>query len=137
MTNKVTLVGRIGADPEIRTLQSGDRVVTFSVATEERWKDKQSGERKSKTEWHRVESFSPGDVKFCEEYIQKGDQVLVLGTIKYGKFTDKDGVERYTTTISATGARYEIKLLASTKPNGAGKAAEQQEGPDLDDEIPF
>lgn len=136
MTNQVLLIGRVGGDPEIRTLNGGGQVASFSVATEERWKDRNSGERKTRTEWHRVETFIPGTVKFLDEYVGKGDLVKVQGMLRTEEFTH-EGVKKRSTKVVVGGRMATIDLLASAKPNGQGKAAEQAGGYDDDQDIPF
>jgi single-strand DNA-binding protein len=148
--NKVILVGNLGRDPEVRSLQSGDKVVNLSVATSERWKDKNTGEPREKTEWHRVVIFNErlGDV--AEKYLRKGSKVYVEGQLQTRKWTDQSGVEKYTTEVVLQRFRGELTMLDS-KGEGGGMSA--VEGPDeaaeaprsapsraraeLDDEIPF
>lgn len=110
--NKVILIGNVGKDPEVRRLTSGDPVVNLSVATSESWKDKASGERKEKTEWHRVVIFSEGLCKIVEQYAKKGNKVYVSGTIQTRKWTDKEGVERYSTEIVVQNFGGEFQLLS-------------------------
>ena len=93
--NKVILVGNLGRDPEIRSMPNGDRVANLSLATSESWKDKSSGERKEKTEWHRVSIFNDNIVKVAESYLKKGSTVYIEGQLETRKWTDKDGVEKY------------------------------------------
>jgi single-strand DNA-binding protein len=153
--NKVILVGNLGADPEIRSLNSGDRVANLRIATSETWRDRSSGERKEKTEWHRVVVFNENIVKVCENYLRKGAKVYVEGSIQTRKWTDQSGQEKYSTEIVLQKFRGEL-----TKLDGRGGDAEQGEGGgysggfssgprqsssgpreefshDLDDEIPF
>jgi single-strand DNA-binding protein len=140
MTNQVLLIGRLGGDPEVRSLNNGSQVASFTVATEERWKDKTSGERKSRTEWHRVETFVPGTVKFLSEHVGKGDLVKIQGMLRTDEFTSQEGVKKRATKIVVGGRMATIDLLATAKPNGQGKAAEKANedfSADLDDEIPF
>jgi single-strand DNA-binding protein len=131
--NLVVLTGRIGADPEIRTLNSGDRVANFSLATEERWKDRQSGEKKTRTTWHRVVTYAPGTVKFLEEHVDKGDLIQVVGMLRNEEWQDQQGATRRATKIAVAGAGHRIEKLASPR------HADDPEPPaaDLDDEIPF
>lgn len=98
MLNKVQLIGRLGNDPEIKTLPNGEKLATFSLATSETWKDKNTGEKKENTEWHNISIFG-ALANVVEQYIRKGKQVYVEGKIKYTKSTDKDGIERYYTNI--------------------------------------
>src|SRR6266699_2541349 len=93
--NKVILVGNLGRDPEVRRLTSGDPVVNLSIATSESWRDKASGERKEKTEWHRVVIFNENIAKVAEQYLKKGSKVYLEGQLQSRKYTDKDGAEKY------------------------------------------
>ncbi len=108
--NKVILVGNLGADPEIRRLNSGDPVVNIRIATSESWRDKNSGERKEKTEWHNVVIFNDGIAKVAEQYLKKGMKVYVEGQLQTRKW-EKDGVERYTTEIVLQKFRGELQML--------------------------
>lgn len=116
--NKVILIGNIGNDPEIKTMQSGDRVANFSVATSESWKDKATGERKERTEWHRVVVFNQGLMNVCENYLKKGSKVYVEGQVETRNY-EKDGQKIYTTEIVLRPFRGEITMLDS-KGSGAG-----------------
>lgn len=122
--NQAQLIGNLGRDPELRTFPSGDRVTNISIATTERWKDKESGEMKEATEWHRV-VFHNRLAEIADEYLVKGSQVFVQGRIKTKKWTDKDGVERYTTEIHAS----EMKMLGSREGGDGGhrESPERQE----------
>ena len=133
--NLVVLTGRIGAQPEIRTLNSGDKVANFSLATEERWRDRQSGEKKSRTTWHRVVTYAPGTVKFLEEYVDKGDLIQVVGMLRNEAWEDVQGQKRQATKIAVTGAGHRVEKLASPRDGAAQDEAAPE--PDLDDEIPF
>lgn len=154
--NKVILVGNLGRDPEIRTMQqSGGRVASLSIATSESWKDKQSGERKEKTEWHRVSVFNDNLVGIIERYLKKGSKVYIEGQLETRKYTDKDGVEKYTTEVVLRQFRGELTLLDGSSAGGARSNDNQFEDysqsgtpsfsapasgslrSDLDDEIPF
>src|SRR4029078_6412444 len=97
--NKVILVGNLGRDPEVRRMSSGDPVVNLSIATSESWRDKASGERKEKTEWHRVVIFNENLAKVAEQYLKKGSKVYLEGQLQTRKWTDKDGAEKYTTEV--------------------------------------
>ena len=112
--NKVILVGRLGRDPESRSLQNGSKVVNLSLATDESWKDKSTGERKTKTEWHRVVVFG-SNADFAEKYCKKGAQVYLWGQIQKGKWTDKDGAEKYTTEVVLQNFGGELTVLDSQK----------------------
>jgi single-strand DNA-binding protein len=109
--NKVILVGNLGADPEIRSLGSGDRVANLRIATSETWRDRTSGERKEKTEWHRVVIFNDNLVKVAEQYLRKGSTVYIEGAIQTRKWTDNAGVEKYSTEIVLQKFRGELTML--------------------------
>src|SRR6202000_1482230 len=117
--NKVILVGNLGKDPETRRLQSGDPVVNLSIATSETWRDKSSGERKEKTEWHRVVIFNKNLAEVAEKYLRKGSKVYVEGSLQTRKWTDKDGAEKYSTEIVLQNFRGELTML-DTKGEGGG-----------------
>lgn len=139
--NKVILIGSLGRDPEIRAMQSGGRIANLSVATSETWKDKQSGERKEKTEWHRVVLFNDALVGLAERYLAKGSKVYIEGQLETRKWEDKNGKERYTTEVVLRPYRGELTMLDSK--GGAQGAADEQpsyaanSGSNLDDDIPF
>ena len=160
--NKVILIGNLGKDPEIRKLGSGDPVVNLSVATSESWRDKQSGERTEKTEWHRVVVFNEQIAKVAEQYLKKGMKVYVEGQLQTRKWTDQSGAEKYSTEIVLQKFRGELQMLdgkgegggrsdfggdsfdqSSGGGGGGGGKKRVSEGPretfsqDLDDEIPF
>lgn len=109
--NKVILVGNLGREPEVRALQSGDRVCNLSVATSESWKDKASGERKERTEWHRVVIFNQNLVGIAERFLKKGSKIYLEGQLETRKYTDKDGAEKYTTEVVLRAFRGELTLL--------------------------
>ncbi len=109
--NKVILVGNLGADPEIRRLNSGDPVVNIRVATSESWRDKNSGERKEKTEWHNVVIFNDNLAKVAEQYLKKGMKVYVEGQLQTRKWQDQNGQDRYTTEIVLQKFRGELQML--------------------------
>jgi single-strand DNA-binding protein len=142
--NKVQLIGNLGKDPDIRATQSGDKIANLSLATSESWKDKQSGERRERTEWHRVVIFNPHLAEVAEKYLAKGSKVYVEGQLQTRKWTDQQGVEKYTTEIVLQKFGGAILILSGGKQAdgsqaqapraaapGAGKPAE------LDDDIPF
>jgi single-strand DNA-binding protein len=159
--NKVIIVGNLGRDPEIRTLNSGDRVANLRIATSETWRDRASGERKERTEWHQVVIFNDNLVKVAESYLRKGSTVYIEGALQTRKYTDQSGAERYTTEVVLQKFRGELTMLGG-RGGGAdagdeggfsgggggggggfnpGKPAQGGGGPrenfDLDDEIPF
>ena len=117
--NKVILVGNLGADPDVRTMQSGDKLVNLSVATSENWKDKATGERREKTEWHRVVIFNKGLVGVCENYLKKGSKVYIEGQMETRKWQDQSGQDKYTTEVVLRPYRGELTMLDSRN-SGAG-----------------
>lgn len=139
--NKVTLIGNVGKDPEIRSMQDGTKVCNFSVATSETWKDKASGERKEKTEWHRVVIFNERLVEVAEKFLRKGSKIYLEGQLQTRKW-EKDGIERYSTEVVLARFRGEIVMLDGKRDeaetyDGGGQRSAAKGGPDLDDEIPF
>jgi single-strand DNA-binding protein len=158
--NKVILVGNLGKDPEVRTLTSGDRVANLRIATSESWRDRTSGERKEKTEWHQVVIFNENLVKVAENYLRKGSTVYIEGALQTRKWTDQQGVEKYSTEIVLQKFRGELTMLGGRGDSagassggdygapvsaGAGFSGGRAQGAgpresfsaDLDDEIPF
>ena len=120
--NKVILVGNLGADPEIRSLNSGDRVANLRVATSETWRDKSTGERKEKTEWHRVVIFNDNLVKVAEQYLRKGSKIYLEGSIQTRKWADQSGVEKFSTEIVLQKFRGELTMLGG-RGDSAGASA--------------
>ena len=118
--NKVILVGNLGKDPEVRTLNSGDRVANLRIATSESWRDKSSGERKEKTEWHRVVIFNENLADVAERYLRKGSSVYVEGQLQTRKWTDQGGQERYTTEVVISRFKGELTLLGGRGEGGGG-----------------
>jgi single-strand DNA-binding protein len=157
--NKVILIGNLGRDPEVRSMQDGNKIVQLSVATSEQWKDRNTGERKEKTEWHRVVIFNENLGGIAERYLRKGSKVYLEGTLQTRKWTDKEGVEKYTTEVVLGKFRGELTMLDGRSDNsGAGDyGGGDQSAPasasggaaggsgggaaparaELDDEIPF
>jgi single-strand DNA-binding protein len=159
--NKVILVGNLGRDPEIRSTSGGQRVANFSLATSETWRDKTSGERKERTEWHRVVVFNDRLVDVVEKYVKKGSKLYIEGALQTRKWTDNSGQEKYTTEIVLQNFRGELTMLdtrgggsgggfggepdhgmdeAPAVSSGGGGRADRRAPPaggDLDDEIPF
>lgn len=117
--NKVILIGNLGADPDVRSMQSGDEVCNLSIATSETWKDKASGERKEKTEWHRVVVFNQGLVTVCKNYLKKGAKVYIEGQLETRSW-EQDGQKKYTTEIVLRPFRGELTMLDSRNSGGAG-----------------
>jgi len=157
--NKVILIGNLGKDPEVRRLSSGEPVVNLRIATSESWRDKASGERKEKTEWHSVVIFNENLAKVAEQYLKKGSTVYIEGQLQTRKWTDQQGVEKYTTEVVLQRFRGELTMLGGKASGGdsdrsyddggssfgGGKSGAKRvsDGPrenfsaDLDDEIPF
>ena len=149
--NKVTLVGNLGRDPEIRAMQNGDKIVQLSIATSDRWKDKSSGEQRERTEWHRVVIFNDALGKIAEQYLKKGSTVYLEGQLQTRKWTDQQsGQEKYTTEVVLQRYRGELTLLGSRSENQINNDHQNAEldqsnqismtgdiASDLDDEIPF
>jgi len=158
--NKVTLIGNLGRDPEIRNLQDGNKVANLSVATSESWKDKSSGERRERTEWHRVVIFNERLVDVVEKYLKKGAKVYLEGALQTRKWTDQSGAEKYTTEVVLQRFRGELVMLNGRSGGGGGENAMSESGDeggysgapasrggssgggrapagDLDDDIPF
>lgn len=124
--NKVTLLGNLGADPEVRMGQDGSKIVTFSVATSEFWSDKQSGERKEKTEWHRVVIFNDRLAEVAEKYLRKGSKVYLEGQLQTRQWKDNNGVDRYTTEVVISRFKGELVLVDSR--NGGGESLGSDNG---------
>src|SRR5690554_4966982 len=155
--NKVILVGNLGRDPEIRTMQSGGRVCNLALATSESWRDKQTGERRERTEWHRVVVFNEGLVNICERFLRKGSKIYIEGELETRKWEDQSGQERYTTEVVLRPCRSELTVLDSRgqgsgsgggygggyvdrgfgEPIGGSSGGSTPPPSDLDDEIPF
>ena len=146
--NKVLLIGRLGADPEIKQTQGGKGFASLSVATSENWKDKNSGEKKEKTEWHRVVIFNEGLVNVVKQYLKKGAQIYVEGQLTTNKYTDNNGQEKYSTQLVLQGYNSTLKMLggATGSPQGgvdqssasSSLPSDDMSSPaDLDDEVPF
>ena len=152
--NLAILIGRVGKDPEIKSFQNGGKVANFSLATSEKWKDKNSGEKKEKTEWHNITVFSDGLVGVVERFVKKGDQLMVKGKIQTRKWQDQSGNDRYTTEIVLQGFDAAIEMLGGKSGgNDGGSSSASDSGSyggsnassgggspfpdDLDDEVPF
>lgn len=140
--NKVIIVGNLGRDPEVRHTQDGKPIVNLSIATSESWRDRNSGERKEKTEWHRVVIFNEALAKVAEQYLKKGSTIYIEGQIQTRKWTDKDGAEKYSTEIVLQQYRGELVMLGG-KPDthadiaGMRAGAKQSSRNELDDGVPF
>ena len=148
--NKVTLIGNLGRDPEIRAMQNGDKIVQLSIATSDRWKDKNSGEQRERTEWHRGVIFNDALGKIAEQYLKKGSTVYLEGQLQTRKWTDQQsGQDKYTTEVVLQRYRGELTLLGSRPDNQINNEYNKSEidqsseppvsniASDLDDEIPF
>ena len=163
--NKVILIGNLGRDPEIRTLNSGDRVANLRIATSEQWRDKATGERKEKTEWHQIVIFNENIVKVAENYLKKGSTVYIEGSLQTRKYTDAQGIEKYSTEIvlqrfngqltmlggrndsqgggqgggygGGGGGRNDDDYSSGFSTGGANKPSGPKESYDLNDDIPF
>jgi single-strand DNA-binding protein len=159
--NKVILVGNLGRDPEIRTMNNGGRIANLNIATSESWRDKATGERKEKTEWHRVVIFNENLAKIAEQYLRKGSTVYIEGQLQTRKWTDQAGVEKYSTEIVLQGFNGNMTLLGGRDAGGSSQSYSGDQGGydeayapapqtgarapasgapvnfDLDDEIPF
>lgn len=141
--NKVTLIGRLGKDPEIKNLNSGDKVANFSMAMSETWKDKQTGERKEKTEWANVAVFGDGIVGVIDKYVSKGSLIYIEGQLKTRTY-EKNGETRYVTEVVLSGMNGKLVLLSgkadSERSDGGGGSRQQSRSSQMeerDDEIPF
>ena len=139
--NKVTLIGNVGRDPEIRTTQDGKEIASITLATSDSWKDKQSGERKERTEWHRIVIFADGLVNIVKNYVKKGSKLYIEGSLQTRKWVDNSGVERYTTEITLQGYGSALLMLDANRHNNdhnndssTGSSFNAEE---IDDEIPF
>jgi single-strand DNA-binding protein len=136
--NKAIIIGNVGKDPIIRSTQDGREIASLSLATSESWKDKSTGERKEKTEWHNISVFSEGLVKVIKQCVKKGDKVYIEGKIQTRKWTDKDGTEKYTTEIVLQGFDAKLVMLSSKDKDEARQEARVDPDPsELDNDIPF
>lgn len=137
--NKVIIAGNLGRDPEIRTMNSGDPVANLSVATNKSWKDKESGEKKTRTEWHRVVVFG-GLAKVIEKHCKSGSGVYIEGELQTRKWQDQSGQDKYTTEIVLNNMNGVFRFTDDAGKNGSSSSSssnQQEEAPDLDDDIPF
>ena len=151
--NKVCLLGSLGQDPDVRTTQDGSKVVNMSIATSERWKDRNTGEKRERTEWHRVVIFNEGLAGIAEQYLRKGSKVYVEGKLQTRKWTDQSGQERYTTEVVLQRFNGELVFLGGREDGGSSQggyggstsggattstpSGRSSAPEDLDDEIPF
>lgn len=125
--NKVIIVGNLGKDPEVRTFANGGKVCNFSVATSESWKDKQTGERKEKTEWHNISIYNEGLAGVAEKYLRKGSKVYLEGKLQTRKWQDQSGNDRYSTDVVLQGFDAKMEMLDS-KPGGGGQGGGSNDG---------
>ena len=132
--NKVILVGNLGRDPEVRSFQNGGKVVNLRIATSETWRDKATGERKERTEWHSVAIFNENIAKIAEQYLRKGSKVYVEGQLETRKWQDQSGADRYSTEVVLRPYTGSLTLLDGREGGGGGGGGGRS---DLDDEIPF
>ena len=142
--NKVIIIGNLGKDPEVRTFQTGGKVCTMTVATSENWRDKNSGEKRERTEWHRVAIFSEGLVRVAEQYLRKGSKVYLEGQLETRKWQDQSGQDKYTTEVVLRGFNSTLTMLDGKQDGQSNNhdATPQKETPrsqpaNFDDEIPF
>jgi len=150
--NKVILVGNVGQDPEVRSTQDGREIANFSLATSDSWKDKNTGEKKEKTEWHRIVIFSQGLVNIIKNYVKKGSKLYIEGSLQTRKWTDSQGIEKFTTEIVLQNFNSTLQILDSrdrnsssdsySSPASSGSSSPKSRGSDVtveetDDEIPF
>jgi single-strand DNA-binding protein len=147
--NKVILVGNLGRDPEVRMTQEGTKIVNLSLATSEQWRDKNTQERKERTEWHRVVIFNEKLADVADKYLRKGSKIYIEGQLQTRKWTDQNGQERYTTEVVISRFRGELAMLDSTRSQNGGGEMESFDSSsnsareplpslgDIDDEIPF
>ena len=148
--NKVIIVGNLGRDPEVRSFQNGNKVVNLNIATSETWKDKATGERKERTEWHSVAIFNEPLAKVAEQYLRKGSKVYIEGQLETRKWQDQSGADRYTTEVVLRPFNGAITLLDAREDSGQDDVVSRRDTarqapagygaggrPDLDDEIPF
>lgn len=139
--NTVIIVGNVGKDPEVRRMPDGNPVVNLSIATSEAWTDRNSGERREKTEWHRIVIFNEKLAEVAEKYVRKGSKLFVQGQLQTRKWTDQQGQDKYSTEIVLNRFRGDLQMLDSKggdNRNGAGTYRDADlTAPDLDDEVPF
>ena len=139
--NKVILIGNLGADPEARSLSNGDPVVNLRLATNETWKDRESGERRERTEWHRVVIFDERLCDVASKYLRKGSKVYIEGQLQTRKWTDQQGVEKYSTEVVLRRFNSALQMLDEKPKDGAPATpdpnAPLEQSRDLDDDIPF
>jgi single-strand DNA-binding protein len=128
--NKVIIIGNLGRDPEVRSFQNGGKVVNLNIATSETWRDKQSGERKERTEWHRVSILNENLAKVAEQYLKKGSKVYIEGQLETRKWTDQSGAEKYTTEVVLRPYRGELTLLDGREGGSGGGGYEDRGGYD-------
>ena len=151
LINKVILLGRLGADPEVRVSQEGNKIARFSIATSESWKDKNTNEKKDKTEWHKIVIFSPGLADVVERYLKKGSLIYVEGQIRYRKYTDQSGIEKNISEIVLQGFNSNLTMVDNKNQNEINDSStpsfensnvdknlgQEFNDSDIEDEVPF
>jgi len=140
--NKVILIGNLGRDPEIRTFQNGGKVCNLSIATSENWRDKSTGEKREKTEWHSVAIFQEGLVRVAEQYLRKGSTVYIEGKLQTRKWQDQSGNDKYSTEVVLQGFDGKLVMVGGNSSGGAGPSPNYgqtapSESGNMDDEMPF
>ncbi len=138
--NKVILIGNVGRDPEIRSTQDGKEIASITLATSDSWKDKNSGERRERTEWHRIVVFNEGLVNIIKNYVKKGSKIYMEGSLQTRKWVDNSGAERYTTEIVLQGFNAVLLMLDGNKNHDNHASASSNDNfaiEEIDDEIPF
>lgn len=135
--NKVILVGNVGKDPEIRSTQDGKEIANLTLATSESWKDRNTGERRERTEWHRVVVFNEGLVSVVKSYVSKGDKLYIEGTLQTRKWVDNAGVEKYSTEVVLQGFSAALVMLSSKDTASSHEPQAATPVDEIDDEIPF
>ena len=141
--NRVTLIGNLGADPEVRAFSNGNKVCNIRLATSEQWKDKATGEKRERTEWHTVAIFQEGLVRVAEQYLKKGSKVYIEGKLQTRKWQDQSGADRYSTEVVLQGFDGKLVMLDGRASgdgggySGGGSQSSQPAPPPVDDEIPF
>lgn len=147
--NQVTLLGNLGQDPEVKSLQNGDKLANMSLATSERWKDKNSGEQKERTQWHRIVVWNDGIVGVIEKLLKKGDQVMIVGQLETRKWQDQNGQDRYATEVVLRPFKSQLQIIRCKAweqnrdsnfggtGGGTSSAPRQPAKQEMDDEIPF
>ena len=135
--NKIILLGNVGGDPQIRTTQDGKKIATFSLATSDKWKDKQSGEQRNKTEWHKIVVYNENLANIIEKYVSKGSKLYIEGSLQTRKWTGNDGAEKYTTEIILQGYGCKIEIVDNKNQSENVESQVGNEPSGIEDNIPF